>query len=102
MSKAKVAQSKRAPKKRKEQPVSAGIRRAAKRAGIEPTDDSTRVTFMRDDLALAVSEIRGAFDDVFEAELSDDGAQHDVLVLRALRRLRTVQAIVECVTGGAL
>lgn len=85
-----------------EQPVSEGIRRAAKRAGIDPAHDSSRVTVMRGDLALAAQEIQAAFDDVLAAELSDDAAQHDVLVLRALRRLRNAQSSVECEMGGAL
>lgn len=84
-----------------ERPVSEGIRRAAKCAGIEPTHDSTAVTVMRGDLALAAENIRAAFEDVLAAELSDDGAQHDVLVLSALRRLRNAQSSVECEMGGA-
>src|SRR5437762_1105717 len=101
MARGKVAQGTRASKKRVEQPVSEGIRRAAARLGIEPTHDGTRVTVMRGDLALAAQEIRAAFDDVLAAELSDDAAQHDVLVLSALRRLRCAQSSVECEMGGA-
>lgn len=90
MAKSKVAQGTRAPKKKRaEQPVSEG-------AGIEPTNDGTRVTVMRGDLALALRYISGAFDDVLAAELSDDEAQHDVLVLRALRQLRNAQTSVSC------
>jgi|GEM_PF-2384530 len=83
-------------------PVSKGIRRAAKRAGIDPKLDGSSVTVMRGDLALAAENIRAAFDDVLAAELSDDSAQHDVLVLRALRHLRNAQSSVECEMGGAL
>ena len=56
---------------------------------------------MRCDLSLAAENIRAAFEDVLAAELSDDGAQHDVLVLSALRRLRNAQSSVECEIGGA-
>lgn len=112
----KVSQGKRASKPRansgylhahvqraqSNQPVSEGIRRAAARMGIEPPDDGARVTVMRGDLARAALEIQAAFDDVFEAELSDDAGQHDVLVLRALRRLRAAKSMVECEIGGAL
>ena len=102
MARGKVAQGTRAPKRRAEQPVSEGIRRAAARAGIvPPVEDSERVTVMRGDLAMAAREIQSAFDDVIEAELGDDSAQHDVLVLRALRRLRNAKSMVECEMGGA-
>lgn len=101
MAKSRVMQGARASKARDEKPVSEGIRRAAKRAGIEPADDGASVTVMRGDLARAALEIQAAFDDVFEAELSDDGGQHDVLVLRALRRLRSAKSMVECEAGGA-
>ncbi|HYQ46212.1 MAG TPA: hypothetical protein VER11_29785 [Polyangiaceae bacterium] len=73
----------------------------AKRASIDPRHDATRVTVMRVDLALALNEIRAAFDDVLTAELSDDASQHDALVLRALRHLRNAQSSVECEMGGA-
>jgi hypothetical protein len=49
---------------------------------------------MRGDLALAAREIHEAFEVVLAAELSDDAAQHDVLVLQALRRLRNARDIV--------
>ena len=80
------------------QTVSEVIRRAAKRAGIEPADDTEIVNV---DLARAALEIQLAFDDVLTAELSDDAGQHDVLVLRALRRLRQAKSMVECEMGGA-
>jgi hypothetical protein len=79
----------------------ARIEDTARRAGLDPTHDSTMVTVMRGDLAFAAQEIRGAFDDVLAAELSDDGAQHDVLVLQALRRLRNARNIVQSEIGGA-
>ena len=101
MARGKVAQGTRAPKRCAELPVSEGIRRAAARAGIEPTHDSERVTVMRGDLAMAAREIQAAFDDVIEAELGADEVHHDVLVLRALRRLRTAKSMVECEMGGA-
>ncbi len=87
--------------RREERPVEAEIKRAAKRAGIG-LDDSTTVTVMRGDLALAASHIRAAFDDVLTAETSDDGGQHDVLILRALRSLRNAQSSVECEMDGVL
>jgi hypothetical protein len=102
MAKSRVSQGVGASKSRREQPVSEGIRRAAKRAGIDPTHDSERVTVMRGDLALAVREIQQAFDDVVSAALADEDAQHDVLVLRALRHLRSAKSMVECEMGGAL
>lgn len=74
-----------------EKPVSQGIKRAAERAGIEPTHDSTRVTAMRGDLELAVSEVGAAFEEIFEAEVFTTEAEHDHLVMCALRRLRNVQ-----------
>lgn len=70
--------------------------------GIDPALDSTQVTVLRGDLALAVQHIRNAFEDVLAAELSDDGSQHDVLVLRALRHLRNAQSSVECEMGSVL
>jgi hypothetical protein len=83
-------------------PLPAGrIAEAAERAGINPTRDGTMVTVMRGDLATAAKEIRGAFDDVLAAELSEDAAQHDVLVLQALRRLRNARDIVQGEIGGA-
>lgn len=93
----------KASRKPAAKPVSEGIRRAAKRAGISLKElhDSSPVTVMRGDLALAAQEIQAAFDDVLAAELSDDASQHDVLVLRALRRLRNAQSSVECEMGGA-
>lgn len=112
MARGKVVQGTRARQMRAEQPVSEGIRRAAARAGIvhrdskpqigvDPTQDSARVTVMRGDLAMAAREIQSAFDDLIAAELGDDEAQHDVLVLRALRRLRSAKSMVECEAGGA-
>ncbi len=65
----------KASRKAAAKPVSEGIRRAAKRAGIK-LDDSTTVTVMRGDLALAAEQIRAAFDDVLAAEFSDDAGQH--------------------------
>ena len=65
MARQKVTQGTRAPKKRAEKPVSEGIRRAAKRAGIDP-----------------------------------DSAQHDALVLQALRRLRNARDMVAGEIGG--
>jgi len=88
--------------RREERPVAAGIKRAAKRAGINPGHDSTMVSVMRGDLVLAAENIRAAFEDVLAAELSDTGAQHDVLVLSALRHLRNAQSSVECEMGGTL
>lgn len=102
MARSKIARGTIASHGRAEQPVSQEIRRAAKRAGIEPTHDSTTVTVMRGDLALAAQEIQAAFDDVLAAGLSDDAGQHDVLVLSALRRLRNAQSSVESEMGGAL
>ncbi|HEX3849858.1 MAG TPA: hypothetical protein VHW01_02760 [Polyangiaceae bacterium] len=56
---------------------------------------------MRGDLACAAQKIRQAFDDVFAAELAEDGAEHDVLILQALRGLKNARDMVEGEIGGA-
>jgi hypothetical protein len=94
--------------RREEVPVSPEIRRAAKRAGIDVDkshNDSTRVTCMRGDVELAVSEVSTAFEEIFEAEVFTTDAEHDHLVMCALRRLRNVQNLLGVElqrTGGAL
>lgn len=95
MAKSKVAQATRAPKRRTEKPVSEGILRAAARAGVEPTKDNAAITMMRGDLVMAGREIQGAFDEVLAASLCEDGGEHDMLVLGALRRLRNARNIVQ-------
>jgi protein tyrosine phosphatase (PTP) superfamily phosphohydrolase (DUF442 family) len=80
------ARPKATNKKRAERPVSADIRRAARRAGIasalQPVDADA-----------AISELREAFDEVFDAASFQCGGEHDALVLSALRRLRLVQGM---------
>jgi hypothetical protein len=87
--------------RREEVPVSAGITKAAERAGIEPFHDTKRVTIMKGDAEYVVSEIKGAFDDVFGADAYPDGGSRDVCILRALRRLRTAQDMLGLAIGGA-
>lgn len=85
--------------KRAERPVSAGIRRAARRAGI------TAAALQPVDADAAIAELREAFDEVFDAASFQCGGEHDALVLSALRRLRLVQGMIRgsvAVIGGAL
>jgi hypothetical protein len=83
---------------RGEVPVSPGIHRAAERAGLtcEEHRDSQRVTLLRGDLDLVVSEIKTAFDDVLETQffMDDSPAERDSLVLNALRRLRNAETVI--------
>ncbi|MEP7049465.1 MAG: hypothetical protein ABJB12_03890 [Pseudomonadota bacterium] len=74
-------------KKQAERPVSAGIRRAARRAGI------TTATLQAVDADAAIAELREAFEEVFDATGAPCG-EHDALVLCALRRLRLVQGMI--------
>jgi hypothetical protein len=95
MAKSKLHQKTRAPKARAEQPVSAAeIRRAAERAGIDPQRDDAIVSMLRGDARYVVRQLQLAFDDVLDVDTFPE-AERDLVVLRALRRLRTAQGVLE-------
>lgn len=102
MAKSRVTQGKRAPKARAQKPVSEGIRRAAKRAGLTHADryDSERVSLLRGDLNLVVSELKTGFEEILEAEFYSVGAERDSLVLSVLRRLRNAETVIGATAGG--
>lgn len=62
--------------------------------------DSAEVTIMRGDVDYMVGELRQVFEAVLDADDCPDGGSRDVCVLSALRRLRTVQIMLDVPAAG--
>jgi len=81
---------------REERPVAAEIKRAAEQTGVAQ-QETTMVSFHREDVEYMVNTLRSACDDVLDAEIGDQSE----CTLSALRAVRSVQLMLSPRIGGA-